>query len=57
MTRIQQWVRCPLCGGVETRVVIVEPGQVGVRCIACNAKVEQPVEVVDPVYRTVARAP
>jgi translation initiation factor 2 beta subunit (eIF-2beta)/eIF-5 len=57
MNGISDWVRCPRCGSVDTRVVIVEPGQVGIRCINCNAKTETPVEVVDPQYRTISRAP
>jgi hypothetical protein len=47
MPEIQQSTRCPFCEGFETRVVLVEPRQVGNRCTSCNAKTEAPVEPVD----------
>lgn len=51
------WLCCPECGP-ETRVEIVrlEETGVGVRCMACNRKIEAPVERVEPNYRTVMRA-
>jgi len=50
---LEDWISCPEgCGG-PVRTVVLRENHIGLQCVVCGRKVEEPVRRVDAEYRTV----
>ena len=50
---LEDWISCPEgCGG-PVRKVVLHDNHIGLQCVVCGRKVEEPVRFVDAEYRTI----
>jgi len=50
---LNEWLRCPAGCDATITAVTLAGSRVGLQCVACGRKIEEPVEQVEENYRTV----